>query len=74
MLYATLVWLEQRIWLLAGFQALSGALMIVLTLVLLPHIGLNAVGWAYLATQAAAAAAVTPLSLRIVRRPDFGKA
>ena len=73
-LYATLVWLEQRIWLLAGFQAFSGALMIVLSLVLLPRIGLDAVGWAYLATQAAAAAMVTPLSVRIMRRPDFGKA
>ena len=30
-----------------------------LALVLLPRIGLNAVGWAYLATQAAAAAVDT---------------
>jgi hypothetical protein len=42
--------------------------------VLLPRTGLNAVGWAYLVTQAAAAAAVTPLSVRIIRRADFGKA
>jgi hypothetical protein len=48
--------------------------MIAATLVLLPHIGLDAVGWAYLATQAAAAAMVTPLSVRLMRRPDFGKA
>jgi len=73
-LYATLVWLNKRIWLLAAFQALCGALMIVITLVLLPHIGLNAVGWAYLATQATAAVAVTQLSIRIIRRDDFGRA
>ena len=73
-LYSTLAWLNKRIWLLAGFQAVCGALMIVITLVLLPHIGLNAVGWAYLATQAAAAAVVTPLSARMIRRNDFGEA
>jgi O-antigen/teichoic acid export membrane protein len=71
-LYSTLVWLNKRIWLLAGFQAASGALMLVITIAALPRIGLNAVGWAYLATQAAAAAVVTPLSVRLIRRAEFG--
>jgi O-antigen/teichoic acid export membrane protein len=70
-LYATLVWLEQRVWLLAGFQAVSGALLLAVTLVLLPRIGLDAVGWAYLATQAAAAAMVTPFTLRLMQRASF---
>jgi O-antigen/teichoic acid export membrane protein len=73
-LYSTLVWLEQRVWLLAGFQAVSGGLMLAITLVLLPRIGLDAVGWAYLATQAAAAAMVTPFTLRLMRRAEFGRA
>jgi O-antigen/teichoic acid export membrane protein len=73
-LYATLVWLEQRVWLLAGFQAISGALVLVITLVLLPRIGLDAVGWAYLTTQAAAAAMVTPFTLRLMRRVEFRRA
>lgn len=73
-LYSTLVWLGQRVWLLAGFQAVSGALLLAVTVVLLPRVGLDAVGWAYLATQAAAAATVTPFTLRLMRRAEFGRA
>jgi O-antigen/teichoic acid export membrane protein len=72
-LYSTLVWLEQQVWLLAAFQAVSGALMLAVTLMLLPRIGLDAVGWAYLATQAAAAMTVAPLTLRLLRRAEFGR-
>jgi len=73
-IYATLVWLDQRVWLLAGFQAVAGILLLAAALVLLPKLGLTAVGWAYLGTQAALAAAVTPFTVRHIRRAEFGRA
>jgi hypothetical protein len=63
-----LAWLDQRVWVLAGFQAAVGVMMLGMTLVLLPRAGLVAVGWAYLVTQAMAAAVVTPFTLRRMRR------
>lgn len=68
--YCTLVWLDQRIWLLAAFQAATSVAVLGGTLALLPHVGLVAVGWANLATQAVAAAALAPLALRRVRRAE----
>ena len=53
-------WLEQRVWRLAAIQAVTGTLLVGLTLVLLTHIGLEAVGWANLVAQALTAAAMTP--------------
>jgi hypothetical protein len=41
---------------------------------LLPRIGLVAVGWAYLATQALSAAAATPFTLRWMRRGELAGA
>ena len=73
-IYGTLVWLDQRVWLLAGFQAVAGILLLVLALALLPRLGLTAVGWAYLGTQAALAAAVAPFTVRHIRRAEFGRA
>jgi O-antigen/teichoic acid export membrane protein len=73
-IYGTLVWLDQRVWLLVGFQACAGALLLGSALVLLPRLGLTAVGWAYLGTQAALAAAVTPFTVRHIRRAEFGRA
>ena len=73
-IYGTLVWLDQRVWLLAGFQAVAGILLLVLVLALLPRLGLTAVGWAYLGTQAALAAAVAPFTVRHIRRAEFGRA
>jgi O-antigen/teichoic acid export membrane protein len=67
-LYSTLVWLDQRVWLLAGFLAVSGATLVASTLVLLPHLGLVAVGWANLGTQAAAAIVMGPLAARRLRQ------
>ena len=67
-LYSTLAWLDQRVWLLAAFQAVIGAGLLGLTLLLLPDRGLAAVGWANLATQALAAAVMGPLAWRRVRR------
>jgi O-antigen/teichoic acid export membrane protein len=73
-IYSTLVWLDQRVWLLAGFQACAGALLLAVVLLLLPRLGLTAVGWAYLGTQAALAAAVAPFTVRHIRRAEFGRA
>ena len=72
-IYATLVWLDQRVWLLAGFQAYAGILLLAAALLLLPKLGQTAVGWAYLGTQAALAAAVTPFTVRHIRRAEFGR-
>ena len=73
-IYGTLVWLDQRVWLLAGFQACAGILLLAAALALLPRLGLTAVGWAYLGTQAALAIAVTPFTVRHIRRAEFGRA
>jgi O-antigen/teichoic acid export membrane protein len=67
-LYGTLAWLDQRVWLLAGFLAISAVSVLVMTLVLLPHLGLLAVGWANLGTQAAAAIVMAPLAARRLRQ------
>ena len=73
-IYGTLVWLDQRVWLLAGFQACAGILLLGAALLLLPKLGLTAVGWAYLGTQAALAATVAPFTVRHIRRGEFGRA
>lgn len=73
-LYSTLAWLDQRVWLLAAFQAVLGVMVIGITLVLLPRAGLTAVGWAYLATQALAAAGAAPFTLRWMRRFELSGA
>jgi O-antigen/teichoic acid export membrane protein len=73
-LYSTLAWLDQRVWLLAGFLAVAGVTLLVATLVLLPHLGLAAVGWANLGTQAAAALVMAPLAVRRLRRGQLVEA
>jgi O-antigen/teichoic acid export membrane protein len=65
--YCTLMWIDRRVWLLAAFQAAVGAATLVITLVLLPRMGLVAVGWANLAVLAVAAIATAPLSARRIR-------
>lgn len=66
-LYCMLMWVDQRVWLLAAFQAASGVALLGATLVLLPHLGLVAVGWANLGVQALAAIATAPLTARRMR-------
>lgn len=66
-LYCMLMWVDQRVWLLAAFQAASGVALLGATLVLLPHLGLVAVGWANLGVQAVAAIATAPLAARRMR-------
>jgi O-antigen/teichoic acid export membrane protein len=67
-LFCALAWLDQRIWMLAGFQAGVGAVLVGTTVVLLPRLGLAAAGWAYLAAQALSAAAAAPFALRRMRQ------
>jgi hypothetical protein len=50
----------------------AGTLLLGGTLVLLPRLGLNAVGWSYLGTQAGLAVAVMPFTVRRIRRVAFG--
>lgn len=73
-LYSTLAWLEQRVWLLAGIQAVCGVAMLATTLVLLPRLGLVAAGWANLATLGAAAIVMAPLTVRRLRRAQLVEA
>jgi O-antigen/teichoic acid export membrane protein len=65
--YCTLTWIDRRVWLLAAFQGTCGVALLGVTLVLLPHLGLVAVGWANLGVQAVAAIATAPFSLRRMR-------
>jgi O-antigen/teichoic acid export membrane protein len=58
--YTGFAWLEQRVWRLAAIQALTGAMLVGLTLALLPRVGLVAVGWANLIAQAVTAAVMGP--------------
>ncbi len=64
--FCTLMWLERRVWMLAAWQAACGAALLVVTLLLLPHLGLVAVGWANLGVQAVAALIAAPLVARRV--------
>ena len=66
-LYCTLMWVDRRVWLLAAFQAAFGIALLAATLVLLPHLGLVAVGWANLGVQAVAAIVTAPLIVRRLR-------
>jgi O-antigen/teichoic acid export membrane protein len=59
--YSTLAWVDQRVWTLAGLTALSGVLMVGVTLLLIPRAGVAAPGWAYLGTEVILAAVAAPL-------------
>jgi len=68
-LYGVFAWLERRLWRLVAIQAASGVLLAVLSLALMPRLGVAAVGWANLAAQALAAALMAPsLYTRLVGR------
>jgi O-antigen/teichoic acid export membrane protein len=71
--YTGFAWLEQRVWRLAAIQALTGAMLVGLTLLLLPRLGLVAVGWANLVAQAVNAALMAPrvwTRIAALRRTD----
>lgn len=63
----TLLWLEQRVWLLAACQAAAATALLVASFVLVPRFGLPAVGLAMITTQALVAAGLAPLAIRRVR-------
>jgi O-antigen/teichoic acid export membrane protein len=64
--YCTLVWLDQRVWALAVFQAVVGTALVGGSLVLLPQLGLAAVGWVNLVVQGTAGlAAATLIAARL---------
>jgi len=68
-LYGVFAWLERRLWRLVAIQAATGLLMAALSLLLMPRLGVTAVGWANLAAQAIAAALMAPsLYARLVGR------
>jgi hypothetical protein len=70
-LYQVFTWLEQRVWLLLVISALSATGLIGLSIVLLPPLGITGVAWAYLISQAFAAALMAPpvwRRLRAIRR------
>jgi O-antigen/teichoic acid export membrane protein len=65
--YTAFAWLEQRVWRLALIQLGTGALLVTVSLLLLPSMGLVAIGWANLLSQIATAAAMTPSLWRRLR-------
>jgi O-antigen/teichoic acid export membrane protein len=66
--YAQLLWLEQRIWLLCVFQGLAALALLLAIALLLPRVGLDAVGWANLGVQGLSALVAGGLLLRRWRR------
>lgn len=66
--YRTLVWLDQRVWMLALYSAILAVAVLGIALALFSHLGLAAAGAAVLITQAAAAAVMAPLAIRRLRR------
>lgn len=59
-LYSAFAWIEQRLWWLVAIQAASGLLLLTITFTLLPHLGIAAVGWGYIAAQGIAAIMMVP--------------
>lgn len=72
--YRTLMWLDQRVWMLAALQAALGAAIVAGTVALLPSVGLAAAGWANLGVQVVGAALMGPLAVRRLRRGPIGVA
>ena len=69
--YEMLIWLDQRVWLLALIQGVTGLAIIGTTVLLLPQLGLLAAGWATLGVQAVAAVAMAPLAIQRIRRGEL---
>jgi O-antigen/teichoic acid export membrane protein len=69
-IYSTLAWVDQRVWLLAAILAGSCIALLSSSLVLLPKMGVTGVGWAYLFVQIVSAAVmVPPIVKRLYRGP-----
>ena len=58
--YISFTWLDQKVWLLTAIQAGWTGVMLVLSLVLVPRLGIMGVGWAYFISQVGAAVLMAP--------------
>jgi len=74
-LYQAFTWLDQRVWLLLGIQAVTSSAFVLISLAFISSAGLTGVGWAYLITQAAQAIVMAPIvwgritRIRLARTP-----
>jgi O-antigen/teichoic acid export membrane protein len=66
-LYGTLLWLERRLWSLALVQGGASFLVVLGSILLLPHLGLNGIGIANLAAEIIVSVACFPFLLRSLR-------
>jgi len=66
--YNTFAWLDQRVWWMTVRNVLSSAIYLVLVVVLIPHLGINAIGVAALANAAVTLLIFLPVSIRRYRR------
>ena len=63
----TFLWLDQRVWLLAGSQLIASMVLLATTLALTSHIGLVAAGVANIISQAVIALALLPIVIQRFR-------
>lgn len=66
-LYATFAWLDQRLWKLVSFQAITTVVLLGGSWLLIDDVGIVAVGYVMLVTQVGFAIALLPSSLRRIR-------
>jgi hypothetical protein len=66
-LYATFAWLDQRLWKLVSFQAITTVVLLGGSWLLIADLGIVAVGYVMLVTQVGFAIALLPSSLRRIR-------
>jgi len=70
-IFIVFTWLDQRVWLLLTITACSAVTLITLSFLLIPHLGVAGVGWAFLIAQAGAALLMAPrawIRVRMVLR------
>jgi hypothetical protein len=53
--YSAFAWLDQRVWFIMSIQACTAAVLLGLSLALVPRLGILGVGWAYFISQVGAA-------------------
>jgi O-antigen/teichoic acid export membrane protein len=58
--YTSFAWLDQRVWFMMGIQACMAGVVLGLSLVLIPRLGILGVGWAYFISQVGAAVLMSP--------------
>ena len=65
--YTAFAWLDQRVWFIMGIQACTAAVLLGLSLILVPRLGILGVGWAYVISQIGSAVPMAPGAWRRVR-------